>query len=80
MRLETKSAAWQGIPVRIAVRRRRVLTVGQFNRSLVFVASALAAVVMIALMPVDDTVGVSAPHDSTAAAALTGRSVLHFPQ
>ena len=77
---EIESAAWRAIPVRIGASRRRVLNLGQLNRSVALVVLGLAAVVMIALMHVDDRVDVSAHHDGAASASLTGRSILHFPR
>ena len=77
---EIESAAWRAIPVRIGASRRRVLNLGQLNRSIALVVLGVAAVVIIAFMPVDDRVGVSAPRDGAASAPLTGRSILHFPR
>jgi hypothetical protein len=57
-----------------------VLNLGQFIRSVALVVLGLAAVVMIALMPVDDRADVSAHHDGAASAPRTGRSILHFPR
>ena len=80
MRPEIKSAGWQAIPVHIGARRRRMLNLGQFIRSLVVAAFGGAAVVMIALSPAHDSVGGRAPHDSLAGGPPAGRSILQFPQ
>ena len=76
MRSDTESSARQAIPVRIRARRRRVLNLGRLNRSIALVVLGLAAVVVIALMPVDD---VNARHDGAASAPQIGRRILHFP-
>ena len=80
MRSDTESSARQAIPVRIRARRRRVLNLGRLNRSIALVVLGLAAVVVIALMPVDDRADVNARHDGAASAPQIGRSILHFPR
>lgn len=78
MRPEIKSAAWQAIPVHTGARRRRILNLGQFIRSLVVAAFGGAAVVMIALSPPHVRAAGGAPHDS-AVGPLTDGGILHSP-
>jgi hypothetical protein len=80
IRPETESAASRAIPAGEGASRRQVLNLGQLNRSVALVVLGVAAVVMMAFMPVDDRVGVSAPPDAASLAPLTGRSILHFPR
>ena len=79
MRPEIKSAGWQPIPVHIGARRRRIVNLGQFIRSLVFAAFGSAAVVMIALSPAHDRAAGGALHDS-AVGPLTDGGTLHSPR
>jgi hypothetical protein len=80
MRSETQSSPWQAIPARTGARRRRMLNLGQFIRSLVLVALFVAAATMIGLQPAHDGAGVNAPHETDSAGPLIGRSILHFPR
>ena len=79
MRSETKRSAWQTVPARVGV-RHCMLNCSQFNRSLVLVGLVVAAaMMMIALQPAHDGVGIGEARQGTPFGPLAGRSILHFP-